>query len=110
MTDGRQAPFRPSQRPTITVWMREHILERHARAHHSEAEWPQKSQFPAAWSSERILSAVDLALADPGWPPRRLGDKVRFERIVDEQLIRVHVRVDLNPPEIWNAYPVDGDR
>lgn len=62
------------------------------------------------WQVHQILEAVDLALADPDHPPSRFGDEIRFEKVVTGKLVRVQVRVDLDPPEIWNAYPVDGDR
>ena len=75
----------------------------------SEHEWPSKSKFPRDWDEDRIVSAVELTLAEPDRKPVRLGDKIRFERIVDGQLVRVQVRVDKDPPEIWNAYPVDGE-
>ena len=35
--------------------------------------------------------------------------KIRFERVVDGQLVRVQVRDDMEPPGIWNAYPVDSE-
>lgn len=89
--------------------MREHILERHADTPLGRSEWPWKSKFPSDWNAVRILVAVDLALAEPDSAPVRLGDKIRFERLIDGQLVRVQVRVDLDPPQIWNAYPVVGD-
>lgn len=109
MADGTSVPFRPLERPHISAWMSAHILERHQATSESEREWPRKSKFPAGWSTVQIIAAVDLALADPDRPPTRLGDKIRFERVVDGQLVRVQVRDDMEPPEIWNAYPVDSE-
>lgn len=107
MADGTKVPFRPSERPRISPWMRAHILDRHQAAPEDRPEWPTKSKFPAEWNADRILEAVDLTLADPGRPPARYGDKIRFERVVDGHVVRVQVRVDMEPPEIWNAYPVE---
>lgn len=90
--------------------MLEHIVERHADSPRSVADWPLKSKFPGSWQIDQIATAVDLTLADPDRPPIRLGDKIRFERLVDGQLLRVQVRVDLDPPAIWNAYPVEEGR
>lgn len=109
MTDGTSVPFRPSERPQISAWMRAHILERHQATSESEREWPKKSKFPVEWSADQIIAAVELALADPDRSPMRLGDKIRFERVIDGQLVRVQVRGDKEPPEIWNAYPVDSE-
>lgn len=109
LADGTGVPFRPSERPPVTAWMRAHILERHQMTTESEREWPRKSKFPGDWDEDRIVSAVELTLAEPDREPVRLGDKIRFERLVDGQFVRVQVRVDKDPPEIWNAYPVDGE-
>ncbi len=101
-TDGREVPFAPSERPLLSEYLRSHILELHRPGATSPVA---KSKFPRTWSDEDILAAVDLTLAAPDRAPEWLGDKIRFEREVDGQLIRVQVRVDLDSPEIWNAYP-----
>lgn len=110
MADGGSVPFRPSKRPALTAWLLEHIVERHADSPRSGAAWPSKSKFPADWTVAQIAGAVDRVLENPDRPLIRLGDKIRFERTVDGLLLRVQVRVDLDPPEIWNAYPVEEDR
>lgn len=107
MANGTQVPFRPSERPKVSGWTRDHILDRHRGSPASRRKWPGKPKFPGEWSDARIIAAVDLALARPDRPPECFGDAIRFERRVDGQLLRVQVRTDLMPPEIWNAYPVD---
>lgn len=64
--------------------------------------------FPATWSDDDIMAAIDLATADPSAGLLRLGDKIQFERVVDGELVRVHIRVDQATPLFWNAYPPNG--
>lgn len=65
-----------------------HILERHAG---SRQGFPNKSKFPAAWTDEQILDAVDLALARPG-RIELYGDQFVFTGVIDGVTVRVSAR------------------
>lgn len=104
LPDGSKVPFTPADRPTPTTKDRDRVLDKHRHG----ADQPNKTMFPADWSDDDIMAAVDLTTADPAAGLHRAGDKLIFERVVDGELVRVQIRLDLDPPVFWNAYPPNG--
>lgn len=105
LPDGSTVPFTPTTRPRPDDAHRERVLNKHR---HGAVGYPGKTWFPKHWSDEDIMAAVDLATADPTAALLRLGDKIQFERIVDGELVRVHIRTDIAAQIFWNAYPPNG--
>lgn len=96
----RLVPFAPKDRPQPTAEDIERVLSKHRHG----AGVPNKSEFPADWSDDDIVAAIDLTMAAPDTLAPG-GDKIVFERTIDGVLVRVTVRVDLDPPAFWSAYP-----
>lgn len=104
LPDGLLVPFTPATRPRPTDNDRERVLRKHRHG----ANDGNRTMFPDRWSDDDIMAAVDLttALPDAG-SLERFGDQIRFERVVDGELVRVHVRTD-GIVRFWSAYPPNG--
>ena len=98
--DGKHPPFGPEGRPPISRGSRNHILDRHSAG----AANPGKTKFPASWGDDKIMDAVDLAMAVPDdvW---HFGDQWTFEKLVEGVNVHVAVRTDKLHPFVWTAYP-----
>ena len=97
---GERVPFTRSMRPPIDAEVRRHITDNHRFG----AGIVGKSEFPQSWDDNRIIAAVDEVMRSPKGIIR-FGDKFVFRKRIDGIEVKVNVRVDLNPPQIWTAYP-----
>lgn len=71
-----------------------------------------KTRFPRDWSDQDIEDAIELTIRRPSRDVEPFGDQLRFERVVDGVLVRVHVRTHPQSgeaPTFWSAYPVYRD-
>ena len=103
LPDGWRVPFAPRDRPRPSDEDRARVLAKHRRG----ANAPMKTMFPEGWSDDDIMTAIDMAGADPAVVSRS-GDKLTFDREVGGELVRVHIRLDQDPPIFWTAYPPNG--
>ena len=104
LPDGSKVPFTPAGRQRPTAEDVERALSKHAPG----AVVPKKSRFPEGWTdSGDIVAAIDLTTADPDTVVRR-GDKITFDRDIEGELVRVHVRVDGPDPIFRTAFPPNG--
>jgi hypothetical protein len=98
---GVPVPFTPSSRPLISRGSRNHIL-----AGHKAGRGPTgKTKFPASWSDDEIMDAVDAVMAKPQ-VLRHRGDQFIFRGEHRGVPISVSVRVDKPRPFVWTAYPL----
>jgi hypothetical protein len=96
---GTPPPFRPSERPAVSVGSRNHILQRHRH------DGSGRTVFPASWNDADIISAVEATMARPD-AVKHFGDQFIFERAMDGETVHVAVRVDKPRPFVWTAYPL----
>lgn len=102
LPDGSRVPFSPREIPRITRGDMRRVL----RKHRFGTSVPNKSLFPKRWSDAEIELAIEMVMRNPEPATlKRSGDKINFERVVDGVRVRVLVRVDLEPPRFWSAYP-----
>lgn len=100
MTNGEDAPFRPSERPDIrSAPRRQHILDRHARG------GTDGTQYPEEWTDEMIDEAIDFVLLQPGSIVPR-GQFINFYGTFDGR--RINVRLMRSTLRIETAPPVEG--
>lgn len=105
---GERPPWRPSQRPTATESDRVHILIGDARGGgHRHGAGKGKSEFPADWSDDVIMDAVDETLSAP--QSVRLQDDGRWLFVRFRYPKYVNVVVDDDPDGRWivTAFPDD---
>jgi|GEM_PF-4597935 len=83
-------------------------MERVLSKHRHGSKVPGKTWFPPSWSDEDIQRAIHLSLQEPH-EITPFGDKLGFEKVVQQVLAWSHVRVDTDPPIFWNSYPPHGE-
>lgn len=105
LPDGSRVPFTPATRPRPTDADRERVLRKHR---YRAVGYPGKTWFRSDWPDDDVMAAIDLATASPTGAIVRFGDMLRFERVVDGELVRVHIRTDQVAPSFWSAYPPNG--
>lgn len=100
--NGPPVPFAPREAPMPSRADMTRVLRKHR--HRSSVQG--KTYFPRSWTDDDIEAAIELAIRAPGTPPIWLGEQIRFERVIDGVLVRVHIRTYPDGTvSFWSAYP-----
>lgn len=105
LPDGSKMPFSPHAPPRVTRGDVRRVLRKHGHG----SRVPGKSKFPKSWSVTDIQAAIELTMCSPDHPVEKFGEQLRFERVVDGVLMRVHIRTYPRAggeSRFWSAYPV----
>ncbi len=97
--------------PVITAARRTHILhgDRSGGGHLYGTGKPCKSEFPASWDAQKIISTVEQAAANDNIPWKQQSNGYYVADIMSENL-RIRIVLDENQGEVVTAYPVNVPR
>lgn len=96
---------------TVTERRRIHILYGDATGggHKAGAGKPGKTEFPASWSEEKIISIITKIANDKNLPIRQSGKRY-WVRMGEEENLQIRVVLDREHREIVTGYPVQERR
>lgn len=97
--------------PVVTAARRTHILygDRSGGGHLYGVGKPCKSEFPAHWNAQKIISTVEQAAANDNIPWRQQDNGYYAADIMSENL-RIRIVLNENQDEVITAYPVNVPR
>jgi len=109
--EAPETTAKTQQMPVVTGLRRTHILygDQSGGGHLHGAGKPCKSEFPASWSAEKIISTVERAAANDNIP-WALQDNGYYVADVMADNIRLRIVLNNDKSEVVTAYPLNVQR
>ena len=115
MTNGEPVPFRRSERPIVHPEDAAYILEGMpdppgGGGHRAGSRTEGKTEFPARWSDDKVIVAIEQTLDRPSRVNvRSYQRKIDFLALVDGVIVKAVVQREGDSWIFVSAYPLSGD-
>jgi hypothetical protein len=94
-------------RATVNLRRRQHILDGDpdGTGGHRAGTGNHKTEFPATWSDDEVIAAIEAVANAPGSSRKRQGNgRLRVEGRY--RTLRIRVIIDRDDATIWTAHPI----